>query len=244
MKKSHYLAWLLPILLVGFVILLLAPADLYARAGGGGGGGGGGGRGGGVIKLIALIIYLVYSGIVWAIIRRKESRATLLLDQLARTDLTWGRAAIHDRIEKVYYLVQEAWARRDQSIARSAMSDRLFELHSEKSARMRADHRKNILNDVRLRKAEIVEAVDFRDDSLDRLWVVIHGSMIDYIVDDRTDQVLEGNPEKNEAFKELWKFVRGPNGWVLDEIDSNIELDDLLRLNSSTEGGPAPVSPG
>jgi hypothetical protein len=230
-------SWFLLVLLTfGFLVLLWMPTELYARAGGGGGGGGGSGGGrGGLIKLVILVFYLIYAGLVWLVVQRREQQARGLMDKLAAMESSWGREAVRRRIHNIYFKVQEAWARRDQKPARDFMSDRLFELHQSLCDEMRTKGEKNILQEVALNKIQIVEVADFLDDTQDRMWVIVHGSMIDYIVDERSDEVLRGDKNKKEDFKELWKFVRGPKGWVLDEIDQSVDLDELLGFKSSAE---------
>jgi hypothetical protein len=60
--------------------------------------------------------------------------------------------------------------------------------------------------------------------------------MIDYTIDDTNNRVVSGNNTKAESFTELWKFVRGGNAWVLDEIDQNVSLSDLKGFVAKTDG--------
>lgn len=61
--------------------------------------------------------------------------------------------------------------------------------------------------------------------------------MIDYTIRVTSGAVIKGNDTKSESFAELWKFVRGPNNWVLDRIDQHV-LKDLLQFHSATEQTP------
>jgi len=60
--------------------------------------------------------------------------------------------------------------------------------------------------------------------------------MVDYIIDDKSNQIVSGDSDKAEDFKELWKFVYDPKcGWVLDEIDPEVEISDLRNFKSFSE---------
>jgi GTP-binding protein len=58
----------------------------------------------------------------------------------------------------------------------------------------------------------------------DYIWYLIHGKMIDYVVDEKTGRMIRGS-RKNEAFYEYWKFIHLNGHWVLDEIRQKDEMD-------------------
>ncbi len=228
-------AWLI-FAVLGLILILVTPTELFARAGGGGGGGSSGGRGGGILKAIFLILYLIYAGFLWLLIRRRENQATSLIAKLAKIESSWEQESIKRRVHEVFFKIQKAWTERDQAIAKDCASENLNSLHDEwKLAEMRTQHERNVLEDIQLHKLQIVEIADYLDDTKDRLWVVVHGSMIDYVVDEQTREVIRGSKSKAEKFKELWKFTCGKRGWALDEIDQDVEFGDLMDFKSSTE---------
>lgn len=222
--------------LICLLLLLsaLLPADLCARAGGGGGGGGGGGTGG-ILGIILYPLFLIYIGILHFKIYRKNKEAAALIEKFAASDSGWRMESLKQRIEECFYRVQEAWTKRNQDLARNYMSRRLYEKHREQTNRMIRDGEKNILKNIELLGAKIVEAIDYTDNSKDSFWAYIKGSMIDYTVTDPEGKVIEGDPEVNGKFVELWKFTREDGRWVLDEIDSDVSLEDLDALRSRKE---------
>lgn len=84
-------------------------------------------------------------------------------------------------------------------------------------------------------KAEIVEVSDFIDNNKDFFYVFIKGSMIDYYIDDRTWDVVSGDCVHDQTFSELWKFVREPRGWMLDEISQDAGLMKIMGFKSFSE---------
>lgn len=218
-------------------LLLLLPLDLFARAGGGGGGGGGigGGRGGGIGAILIYPFILVYIGILHYKLHRKNREAAALIDRISAADGGWNMEALKNRVAECYFKVQEAWTERDQDIARGYMSRRLYDKHKAETDQMIAKGERNVLKDIDLLEARIVEAVDYTDNSRDQFWVYIKGAMIDYKAREPGGEVISGKPHEQEKFTELWKFTREGGRWVLDEIDSEVSLDDLSSFRSSSE---------
>jgi predicted lipid-binding transport protein (Tim44 family) len=218
--RHHWLATLL---------LCLPAGEALARAGGGGGGGPLG-----KLWLVLLPILILYSAVLGVLVFHKNREARAALKKASR-DPFWNPDAIQDRIEHVYFRVQEAWTKADQGLARDCLSERIFEKHRMQTDQMRAEGTRNVLEAIRLSQVKIVEIADFRDNAKDHLWAVISGSMVDYTVRESTGEIIQGRKNKAEAFQELWKFVRRPHGWVLDEIDSSVEIGDLMRMTSSVQ---------
>jgi predicted lipid-binding transport protein (Tim44 family) len=213
-------------------LLVIIPSLAFARAGGGGGGGGGRG---GLVGFILLPFLIIHSTIVTCMVVRRNKQCALLLERLAKKDSLWDMESIQARIEQVYFKVQNAWMERDQELCRDSVSDRLYQKHKLQTDEMLTQHRQNMLDRINLKEAKVVEVVDYRDDARDRVWVYVRGSMIDYIVDDRSGKVISGNDREPESFAELWKFVRGKTGWVLDEIDQDVTIRDLDRFKAQSE---------
>lgn len=218
------------------VILLLAPHEALARAGGGGG------RGGGLLALILWPVLAVYSAVVTHFVIKKHRESRRLLDKLRVQDKLWDPDRIKARVEQAYFQVQRAWMERNQDIAREFMSDRLYAKHKLQTDSMIREGRKNILEQINLVQARVIQVADYTDDARDSIWVYIRGSMIDYIINDRTKIVISGNKKKPEEFAELWKFIRGSNGWLLDEIDQKVHITDVAHLHSFSEESPLPAS--
>lgn len=218
--------------LIVLTTLSLGPTEALARAGGGGGGGGGGG----IVGIILMPFIIIYSIILTWLVARKNRQSKKLLRELARHDQSWDMNRIKQRIETIYFKVQEAWMERDQDLAKEFMSERLYRKHKMQTDLMIKQGEQNVLERINLKKVTIVEVADFKDDSNDRIWVQIEGSMIDYVIDDKTRKLISGDRGKIEEFEELWKFTKDANNeWVLDEIDQKVEISDLMGFKSSSE---------
>ena len=227
--KNKFFLFFLLVSAVTLIIFLL-PDEVLARAGGAGGRG----RNGNWIDM-ALLPFVLYAAIVDFYVRKKSRETEELLKKLAERDKIWDLESMKRRIKTAFFRIQEAWMQRDQTLAKDYMSASLFKKHESLTDKMLSEHKKNVLGKIELSEIRIVEAADFKDDSEDSIWVYIKGSMIDYTVNALTMQVISGDPTEPERFNELWKFIRTPEGWVLDEIDSNVSIRDLINLASFSE---------
>lgn len=231
-------------------------SEALARAGGGGGGGGGGSSFGGssyrsyssyssgggsgegsVVFTIGMAIFmLIWFGMwVHSIFKRHKNRwdSNRIISKLSNIDGSWNPKHIGQRLNKIYFAVQNAWMERDQDLAKEYMSQRLYDKHKEKTEIMKIKHEKNMLENIKLHSFKIISVRDYKDDDDDYLWVEIRGSMKDYTIDDRTGETIWSSGAL--PFEELWKLVRGETGWVLDDIDPNVTKEDYLGLQSSSD---------
>jgi len=220
-----------PLTALALVLWLATVDSAWARAGGGGGGSGKGG----ILSLIALPFFIIYSAIITHQVRKKSKACKELLARLEKLDPAWDIDAIRHRINEVFSKVQQAWMARDQNLAKNCMSDAIFQKHKLQSDHLIEEHHKNMLENINLTQADIVDVEDFRDNKKDRFWAHIEGSMIDYTIDDTNNRVVSGNSKKAETFAELWKFVRIGNTWVLDEIDQSVSLSDLKGFEAKSD---------
>ncbi len=232
-------------LLLGVCLLIFAD-DALARAGGGGSFSGGGssyssGSSGGsdaVATFWAIVlspIFMILSGIATYVARSKHLQAKALAELIAQQDKVWDLNHIKARIEETYFKVQIAWRERDQEIAKEYMSERLYTKHKLQTDDLIRNKKINMLEQINLNEAMIVEILDYTDDSKDAFWVLIKGQMVDYMLDEESGEVIRGSTTVSEDFEELWRFKREPHGWVLDEIDQEVTLSDFRSFKPYSE---------
>lgn len=150
-------------------------------------------------------------------------------------DSSWNFDNFKNNIETAFFKIQQAWMERDQDIAKDYLSKSLYEKHKTQTDNMIKAHEKNILRNISLLEHKMVQVSDYSDNSKDAFWVYIKGSMIDYTINDETGNKIAGKEDDESAFIELWKFIRSDNGWVVDEIDSNVTIDDVKEFKSFSE---------
>lgn len=185
MFNKQQLFLLLSIALLITAVLLL-PDDAMARAGGGSS------KGGGILGLILWPFILIYSGIITYIAAKKNKQAKALLRQISQNDPMWDIGHIKPRIEEAYFKIQQAWRDRDQDIAKDYMSNRLYMKHKLQTDDMLKRGIKNVMENINLKEATIVEVMDYKDDSKDAFWALIKGSMVDYTIVEKSGELIDG----------------------------------------------------
>lgn len=209
------------------VLLALVPEEAFSRAGGGSSNSNGG-------NLLVYIIGGICSAIMAVIVYYKNKTCNELLEKISKLDAAWDPHALKARIEISYFKIQEAWKQRDNDLAKEYMSNRLSAKHKMQIDQMLEDGHKPMMFEINLKQATIIEIADFEDDSRDRFCALIEGSMIDYLIDEKTKEHINGSGE-NQTFREFWKFVREDNNWVLDEIDQTATSRELIAMVASSE---------
>ncbi|MDX1902495.1 MAG: Tim44-like domain-containing protein [Gammaproteobacteria bacterium] len=220
--------------LISFVSLvaIIFCTVLYARAGGGGGHGGGGG---GILGLILWPLMVAYSAIVSGIAINKKKHVDQLLAQLSQADSVWDLSGMRNRIVEAFYALQNAWAARNQNLAKGYMSEALYLNYKAQTDAMLDRHDENVLDQINLDDFIVVDIDDFLDDTKDYFWVLMKGSMIDYHINDTTGQLISGDRDTPESFRELWQFVRENNQWVVNRINSSAGITDVAKLHAYSE---------
>lgn len=147
--------------------------------------------------------------------------ATAVLDQPARRfdadsiatgiaalkakDANFDERAFLDRAQTSFFKVQQAWASRNQDVARDCMSDALYERHKMQTDQLIANHQIDVLENIVIGNARIVQVNPGH--AFDSITVAFTASMTDYTVDEQTRKVLSGS-QGQHTFTEFWTFIR------------------------------------
>lgn len=223
-------------------LVALAAGYCLGRAGGGGGGGhassshsyssvghgyssGSYGGDSGFVLMLALlgaaglVAYLTWQNQQYKVELAEKFRAVkVLTEELSQADPLWNLRAMMSRVNTVFFRVQQAWTERNQETARPFMSDQLYVRHKALTDQLRADGKRNVLENIKLAEVLIYSVADYQDNTRDTFAAQLTGSMLDYTVQEPHDYLTAGSPIIPESFTEVWFFVRQENQWVLDAI--------------------------
>lgn len=236
-KIKHFIKRAVPIILL--ILAINIPSNAFARAGGGGGGStshhsgstGGYRRSNPIASIISLGMFFCISSagvIVFKVqLRKKKMKSVSAIKGLSKSDYNWDYEKMKSDIEEAFYKIQDAWMERDQDIAKEYMSKKLYDRHSSKTGWMKIRKEKNILKNMKLLKATPIAIKDKDGTENDVVWIHIRAKAIDYLINEETGDLIEGNKYKSVPFEEYWKFIRNERGWILDEIRQLDEINDL-----------------
>jgi len=118
----------------------------------------------------------------------------------------------------LFLRLQIGWSGGDLAAVRAHLTDEMAVALEGDLARLRERRRRNRLEQVGVESVALTEA--WQEYGRDLVTVEIRASAIDWVVDEATGQVVEGNPTSPTRFVEYWTLVRpvGPNLWKLGAI--------------------------
>ena len=141
------------------------------------------------------------------------------LGQIRQTDRSFDPDYFVEIASDVFFKVQAGWMRRDLDSYRHLLGDQLAREYEGHFAEMRQNGQINKLESIAIRGVKIVEAGS--DGVEDFVTVQFTANLLDYTVDDKTDEVVEGSMTEPVKFDEKWTWARqvGTDAWKLEGID-------------------------
>ena len=220
------------------------------RAGGGGGGSSGGGGNGGTssshghtnnsnrngtshpISIFINHVLFIFSMFIGSIvfynkILKSSINSKRYLKILGKKEPSWKYRNIEEQAIETFYILQESWTNMDLNPAKPYMSEKLYDNFTTKLNFMEMCNKRNVLKKIQLKDIKPVSINDDEEDDKDYIWFYIKGKMIDYIINTKTDEIIDGNTYRM-SFIEFWKFTRqGKDKWVLTKIKQKDEAHTI-----------------
>lgn len=140
------------------------------------------------------------------------------LSHIQQMDSSFDAARFQDQCMDAFFKVQGGWANRDMSPVKNLLTDEMYRLLQEDAAKLKAEGQINRLDNIAVRSVDISEA--WQESGRDYITVRVYANLLDYTVDEKTDQVLSGSKTDPVKFEEYWTFTRpvGNNPWQLSAI--------------------------
>ena len=165
------------------------------------------------------ILYLLIASIIFVfifkrVIIKKDKNNSNFLKKLATKDSNWEPNYIKEMAKNTYLTTQEAWQKNEWSIAKKYLTDELYNKYKNIATKMKKENKKNIISDISIEEIKIIK-VDIEKNEIS---IYIAGSMIDYIINEKTEIIEEGRAEVENYFKDKMVFVQQNNKWLLKDI--------------------------
>ena len=159
-----------------------------------------------------------------------------MLKEIDDLDAIWDENHIYERVEEIFYAVQNAWTTKSLEELQPYLSDALMENWKTKLDWMDIRRERNILENIQLLSRSILGIYDDIDDRKDMVWFYIEGKMIDYTIHEDDGSLLDGDKQAH-SFVEFWKLIRKDDEFYLDEIRQKAEMNVQDFVNFSEELG-------
>lgn len=148
-----------------------------------------------------------------------ELTANTGLAQIRQSDSGFDDKYFMEVASDVFFKVQAGWMRRDISSLGHLIGDTLVDEYEKHFEEMKGKGEINKLESIAVRGAEIVDAGS--DGQEDFVTVLFTANLLDYTVNDKTDELLSGSMTDPVKFAERWTWSRpaGTQGWKLEGIE-------------------------
>lgn len=142
------------------------------------------------------------------------------LSQIRETDKNFDADDFIEIASDVFFQIQAGWMRRDLDSYRHLLGDQLAHEYEEHFAEMRQKGHINKLESIAVRNIKIVSAGS--DGAEDFVTVLFTANLLDYTVDDKTDDLVEGSMTNPVKFEEKWTWARPvrTENWKLEGIEN------------------------
>jgi predicted lipid-binding transport protein (Tim44 family) len=140
------------------------------------------------------------------------------LADIRRADIGFDPKHFTEVASDVFFQVQAGWMRRDLQSYRHLLGEQLAREYEIRFTEMREHGHINKLESIAVRKVEIVDAGN--DGREDFVTVLFSANLLDYTVDEKTGNLIEGSMTMPVKFEEEWTWVRptGTDNWKLEGI--------------------------
>ncbi|MFW7378628.1 MAG: Tim44 domain-containing protein [Oligoflexus sp.] len=124
-----------------------------------------------------------------------------------------------DQASDIFFRVQAAWMRRDITTVRDLLSPEMSLNLQRDMDELIAQKRSNRLENISVRRVEIGES--WQENGTNLVAVRFVANLLDYVVDDVSGQIIEGDDRLPVKFEETWILSQTPGeaGWRLAGIE-------------------------
>lgn len=140
------------------------------------------------------------------------------INQIRETDRDFDPSHFTEVASDVFFQVQAGWMRRDLDSYKHLLGEQLAGEYAGHFAEMRSKGHINKLESIAVRNLEIVQAGS--DGQEDFVTVSFSANLLDYTVDDKSGELVEGSMTTPIKFNEEWTWARpvGTQDWKLEGI--------------------------
>ncbi len=141
------------------------------------------------------------------------------LGYIRQMDARFDEAAFRELCTDNFFKVQAGWMNRDVDGIGGLLTTEMQNEFRKQLGQLKADGKINRLENIAVRTVEFTEA--WQETGQDYVTVRFLANLLDYTVDERSGQVVEGSKTEPVKFEEFWTWTRsvGPNAWRLSAIN-------------------------
>lgn len=129
-----------------------------------------------------------------------------IVEKVTAIDPLFNENAFLSYAEEVYVKLQHAWTRKDWKEVRQYESESLYHTHSEQLQEYISNKKTNVVERIGVKDSALY---DFKvEGNFEKLTVTLSVVLRDYVVDDTTKEILEGDPLEDLYVDYELEFIR------------------------------------
>jgi predicted lipid-binding transport protein (Tim44 family) len=151
---------------------------------------------------------------------REDSSASInTAAGMPHTAPSFDERSFKDSVMDMFFRIQAAWMNRDLSPVSDILEDKMKDYLQDDINRLISDRKINRLENIAVRSVDITES--WNEGVYDCITVRIYATILDYTVDERSGEVIDGSKTGPVKFEELWTFEQSSSGsgWKLSAIN-------------------------
>lgn len=140
------------------------------------------------------------------------------LGYIRSMDPGFQEQAFKNQAMDAFFQIQAAYGRRDLASVQGLLTSEMYGILGADLNQLKAQGHINRLENIAVRSVELSQA--WQEQGQDYLTVLFTANLLDYVVDDKSGDMISGSNIQPVKFQELWTFTRpvGPGPWMLTAI--------------------------
>ena len=167
---------------------------------------------------------------------RRVEHNTLAVSRVKYGDPNFDADAFASWVKEVYIQLQAAWTKKDWNLVRSLESTSLYSQHSTQLEDHIRAKTTNVLEKVYVENIRIKDFYE-NPDGNDTLVVILSSTLRDYVIEDKTRKVIEGDPQQDLFTVYQMNFIRKHGS----QTENNVQ-DEAVSDHCPNCGAPLKIS--
>jgi predicted lipid-binding transport protein (Tim44 family) len=134
-------------------------------------------------------------------------------------DQDFDPESFKETAQDLFFKIQAGWTRRETGVLRDYVGDQLLSDYGNHFEELKRLGHINRLENIAIRKIDLLAAGLQQGE----IYVTVRftANLLDYTVDEKSGNVVKGDPENPVKFQESWTFARpvGERRWKLEGIE-------------------------
>lgn len=165
---------------------------------------------------------------------RDEARSKQVAESIRENDKFFNEDKFISDAKNKFIKLQNAWSERDWETIRPIESESLFELHSKQLQGYKDRGQINKMERIAVNFAELVSYSV--DNEKETVVVALNSSMVDYIIDEKTGNVIKGDRETRRTNTYKLSFIRKKG------VKTETGTDEVKTTNCPNCGAPTRIT--